>query len=95
MAAGAGFLGGALVIGASFVPTRLGSVYRVWMGLARLLSRITTPIFMAIVYFLIITPAGIVMRIFGYTPLRRESGQETFWITREPAHRRSDMRRQF
>ena len=37
-------LGTALVAGGLLVPGRLGPVYRGWMGLAVLLSKVTTPV---------------------------------------------------
>src|SRR5258707_6130820 len=39
-------VGGTLVIAALLVPTWLGPIERAWMGLAHLISKVTTPIFM-------------------------------------------------
>src|SRR5438093_4840490 len=49
-------VGLALVIAALVVPARLGLFYRLWMGLAAVMSKVTTPIFMGIVYFVVVTP---------------------------------------
>lgn len=85
-----------LVLAGILVPTRLGPVQRWWMGLAHAISRVTTPIFLGIVYFLVLTPTGIVMRLLGRQPLRREAEDDSYWI---PKGRRgggvSDMNRQF
>ena len=51
------------------MPGRLGPLYRAWMGLALLLSKVTTPILMAIIYFAVITPIGLLLRVFGRDPL--------------------------
>jgi hypothetical protein len=56
-------LGGALILAALVVPTMLGPVERAWMGLAHLISKVTTPIFMGIVYFIVITPIGYLRRL--------------------------------
>lgn len=85
-----------LVLAGILVPARLGPIYRGWMGLATLLSKFTTPIFMGIVYFLVMTPVSFVLRIVGYDPLRRAADSDTFWVDRpEEAGRRSDLSRQF
>jgi Saxitoxin biosynthesis operon protein SxtJ len=88
-------LGGALVVAGLLVPGYLGPVYQRWMGLARILSKITTPIFMALIYFGVFTPMGVIRRLMGKNALvRRDAG--TFWVTRQPgSSRRSDLSRQF
>jgi len=64
------------------------------MGLAHLLSRVTTPVFMSVVYFLILSPIGLAMRMFGRHPLGRYNEQSR-WITRPEGSRRSTLSRQF
>ena len=85
--------GALLVTAAIIMPTRLGRIERAWMKLAHATSRITTPIVMGGVYFLVITPIGAVMRLLGRTPIVHRSRGGSYWITRE--QRTSDMRRQF
>lgn len=88
-------LGGVLVAGGAFVPGSMGPLYRAWMGLARVLSKVTTPIFMGIVYFLVLGPIGLIRRLFGKNSLVRARGP-SFWITRpEGDGRRGDLKRQF
>lgn len=78
------------------VPGKLGPVYRAWMGLAHLLSKVTTPIFMGIVYFLVLTPVGLALRLLGRRPLSRASGDHGYWIDRsQDTARRGSMERQF
>jgi hypothetical protein len=88
-------VGGSLVAAGSLVPARLGKVHRVWMALALAISKVTTPLFMAIVYFGLLTPTALVLRLFGRRPLRQRAEPGTFWRERPPGARRSDMRRQF
>jgi hypothetical protein len=84
-------LGGALVLAGLVVPARLKTVHRVWMGFGRLLSRVTTPVFMGIVYFLILTPIGWVMRLSGKNPVARPPAGGSFWVRRpEGKHGRMD-----
>jgi len=91
----AGALGAVLVVAGSLAPARLGPVYRAWMGLARAISRVTTPLFMSVVYLDVLTPLGLAMRLAGRRPLARHRDAATFWADRPPGARRSDLRRQF
>lgn len=91
-----GGLGGTLLALGLAIPSRLGPLYRGWMRFALVLSKVTTPIFMGVVFFLVITPTGIVMRLLGKDPLRRDDSEaDGFWVRRPPAERRSDLERQF
>lgn len=81
-------LGGALVLAGLVAPARLGLVHRVWMGFGQLLSRVTTPVFMGIIYFLILTPIGGAMRLFGRNPVRRPPVEGSFWVRRPGGDRK-------
>jgi hypothetical protein len=96
LAAVAAALGGALALSGVLLPTRLGPVERAWMGLALRISKITTPIFMAVVYFLVITPTALLRRAAGRNAIRRAPRAPSHWVARPPgAGRRSDLERQF
>jgi hypothetical protein len=88
-----GAVAGAVALGGLLVPGKLGPVYRAWMGFAHVLSRITTPIFMGLVYFLVITPIAVIRRALGGNPLRAHQGA-TGWVDRRQAPR-GDLTRQF
>ena len=88
-----GVLGALLVVAGLVVPERLGPIQRGWMAFALAISKVTTPIIMAVVYFLVVTPTGILRRAFGRNPLRpRADG--SVWVTRS-AEDRGDLTRQF
>ena len=87
--------GSALIVLALVVPTRLGPVQAAWMGLAEWISRVTTPVFMTLVFALVVVPSGLIARAFGHRPLRRAREAKSFWSDREADQRRSDLRRQF
>jgi hypothetical protein len=86
--------GAALIAGALTVPSRLGPVYRAWMALALAMSKVTTPIFMGLLYFVVLTPVGAIRRTFGSNPLKRTPTGTNYWVSRGDA-RRGDLRRQF
>jgi len=87
-------LGGLLVVAGLVVPAQLGPVYRAWMKLALAISKVTTPIFMAIIFYIVITPAGLLARLFGHRPLVHPGASN--WIVRSAGKdRRSNLERQF
>ncbi len=88
-------MGGLLVLAGLAMPERLGPVFRGWMGLAHLMSKLTTPIFLGVVYFGVITPVALLMRLCGRRPLQRTT-TASGWIPRAAdARHRADMERQF
>lgn len=94
-ALGAAALGGGLLLAGLFVPTRLGPFHRAWMALALAISKVTTPVAMSLVFFLVLTPAALIARLVGYRPLLRRPGAGTYWHSRPPGERRGDMNHQF
>ena len=57
---------------------------KIWVKFGELLGRIIAPIVMALVYFFILTPISLIMRIFGKDLLNLKSSEESsYWIKRE------------
>ena len=77
-----GAIGALLLLAALIAPRALGPVERAWMGLAMVISRVTTPIFMGIVYFVILTPVAFLRRAFAGSALRHRQGAHGFWFDR-------------
>lgn len=67
-------------------PALLNRLNRAWMKLAELLHRIVSPIVLGGMYFLVITPFGIVMRLAGRDALLRrlDPTARSYWINRDP-----------
>lgn len=87
-------LGAVLAAAGLTVPRRLGPVERAWMGLALAISKVTTPVLMTLIYYVVLTPAGWLVRAFGHRPLRREEdGAESYWVERSSPG--GDLERQF
>jgi len=77
-------------LGIAFIllPTNLAPVYIVWMKIAQFLGKAFTALILTLAYYLVITPAALLKRIFGGTPLPTKPNQElpSYWVTRtEPA----------
>jgi hypothetical protein len=86
--------GVALWAGGLLAPTALGPVERGWMALAHAISKVTTPIVMAVMYAGVLTPIGFLRRSFGGNPMVHPASDYGFWKHRA-AGRSSSMRRQF
>ena len=92
---GAVGLAGTLALLGLAVPGRLGPFYRAWMRLALLISKVTTPLFMGVVYYAMLTPAGVLRRAFGRNPLEHSDRSGSYWVSRSDGGARRDMERQF
>ena len=66
----------------------------IWVKFGELLGRIIAPVVMAIIYFIIVTPIGLFMRLIGKDLLNiKFSKANTYWIKREK--KISSMKKQF
>ncbi len=80
-----------MVLGLIF-PRLLVYPNRAWMMLAEVLAFISTRIILGLVFFLIVTPIGVVKRVSGWDPLKRRSGSRpSYWNSygerqRDPRH---------
>ena len=76
----------AFAIVALLVPQALGPLNRAWTWLGLLLHSVVSPIMLGIMFFLVITPMGLVMSAMGKDPLRRrfDSEADSYWIRRQP-----------
>ena len=61
----------ALAVWGMVAPATLRPVYRVWMRFGLLMSRVTAPLVLGIVFFGLVLPMGLVMRLFGRDPMAR------------------------
>ncbi len=90
-----GGLGGLLVLGGLIAPQALSPIHAAWMKLAEVLSKVTTPVFMGVVYFVVLTPTGLLMRLFGRNSLVRKPVNGSYWVARGPAKPKESLRQQY
>ena len=86
-------IGAILIIAGLLVPAQLGPVYRGWMKFALLISKVTTPLFMGIIYFGLFLVTGLIRRAMGKNAMIRVPENGSFWAVRERT--RGDLERQF
>jgi len=77
---------GAVFAVAMLAPTLLAPLNRLWTRFGLLLHRIVSPVVLGIMFFLVVTPMGLLMRAFGKDPLRLrfEKDLPSYWINRNP-----------
>src|SRR5947209_11155299 len=67
-------------------PALLAPFNRLWTKLAILLSKVMNPVVMGILFFLVVAPIGLLMRVFGKRPLALgfDPTAKSYWIERTP-----------
>src|SRR5437773_6466850 len=76
---------GLLIIFGALAPRALAPLNRAWMKLGLLLHRVVAPLLMGIVFFGVVLPTGLVMRLRGKDLLRLKIDPRaaSYWIVRE------------
>jgi hypothetical protein len=66
-------------------PELLRLVYVGMTYVAMPIGWVVSHVVLALVYYLVLTPTGLLMRLFGYDPMRRrfDPAAKTYWIPRE------------
>ncbi|MFQ5954428.1 MAG: SxtJ family membrane protein [Kiloniellales bacterium] len=94
----------ALVVAAAFLvpaiaaPRLLRPLNHLWHRFGLGLTRFISPIVLAFLFYLVVTPIGLVMRLAGKDPLRLqwEPKADSYWIERKPPGPKPDtMKNQF
>ncbi len=81
-------LGGSLLLLAAAAPALLAGPHRAWLAFARALGRVNSAVFLFLTFFLVLTPLGIVLRLFGRDELRRRGPAPTSMWTPYPGRNR-------
>lgn len=72
--------GAALILFGVLAPRLLVIPRKGWMKLAEGMAYVSSRIILAIVFFLVLTPIGLVKRALGWDPLQRRAGsRDSFW----------------
>jgi hypothetical protein len=82
----------ALVLGLAFgllaliAPRLLKPLNMIWAKVGDLMHKITSPLIMGILFFVVLMPFGVIMRAMGKDPLglKRRPEAGSYWITRTP-----------
>lgn len=73
----------------SAIPPAAMVFHRAWMTLAGVLGYVNSRILLTVIFYLILTPLGLVRRLFGSDLLERRSGREPSYWRRRTATRQT------
>jgi uncharacterized membrane protein len=79
-----GVPGGLLVVAGLVVPSGLRRIYLGWMTLAVVMGYVMTRLILSVVFFLLMVPIGLALRLAGkdLLRLRRKPAGESYWLPR-------------
>ena len=68
-------------------PSILGPLNRAWAKFGLLLGQVFNPILLGVVFFLVVTPIAVALKLWGKDSLhlKSKSDLESYWIDRSPA----------
>ena len=68
------------------IPPIRRPMYLAWMYAAFPLGWVISHVLMAVIYYLVFTPTGLIMRIVGYDPMHRKFDPDapTYWVEHKP-----------
>jgi hypothetical protein len=91
------FVGAVLVIAAALAPGTLKWIYAPWMLLAAALGWVVTRILLTIVFFLVVTPIGLLQRFFGKRAIDVgfKADAASYWQARAASPAPKDYEKQF
>ena len=77
---------GLLLLVALLAPGVLAPLNRAWFRLGLLMSRVVNPLVLTVLFYAVVTPTGLLLRLLGKDPLRlrRDPRAATYWIDRRP-----------
>ena len=94
------FFGFLSMIGFSFIvaPLKMRPIYATWLRIGHFLGRVVTTVILTIAYYVVITPAALLKRLFGGAPLpmKLDKKGSSYWVTRnEPAQPKERFLKRF
>jgi hypothetical protein len=77
----------ALGLGFILFPNQLRPVFFSWLKIAHYIGKFITTLVLSLAYYFVITPAALIKRIFGETPLpiKPDRNVSSYWVTRKEA----------
>ena len=92
------YIAAAFCITGLILPTILKPIYKIWMTLSVVMGFIMTKVIMLIIFYLIVTPIGLVASLTGkkFLDMKIDKSAKSYWIAKEKTVKiKSDYERQF
>lgn len=82
---------------ALLMPRSLSPLYKGWMWIGKILGRINSFLILSIIFYLFVTPTGIIYRMFSVDTRKftYKSDNNSYWIRRQKSDPKKDMKRLF
>jgi hypothetical protein len=80
------------------LPAALKYVYKAWMSLAVVMGFIMTRVIMVIIFYLLVTPIGLIASITGkkFLDMKIDQNAKSYWLARDKSLKvKADYERQF
>ncbi len=84
-----------LSVSGLFLPFLLKPVYIGWMHIAFVLAWINTRIILILMFYLIFTPTGLLMKLFSVNSIKRKKAVDTYWKRKDAEFNPSTYERRF
>lgn len=80
-----------------FIISPVGNfIHNLWMQLAKVLGYINSRILLSIIFFLILTPIALLMRLLGKTQFVKKAGsQQSLFVSRNHLYNSKDLEQPF
>ena len=88
----------AVFLGLAFLyPRALAPLNALWTRFGLLLHRVVNPLILGLIFYVVITPSGLLRQWLRRDPLNLDFDREakSYWIEREPGPSPESMKRQF
>lgn len=81
----------ALIISGFLIPPAARAFHIAWMKLAFVLGYVNSRVLLFLLFYLLVTPYGLIAKLFGHDPLnRRTQKHDSYWIPRENSRQTKD-----
>jgi len=80
------------------LPSVLRPVYRIWMLLAYFIGGIVSRVILTVLFYIVLTPTGLVLRLFGKDVLDQkfDKRQESYWVKKDlSGHTKEQYRKMY
>ena len=81
-----------------FTPVLLRPIQKVWMTLAILMGWFVTRVILSVLFFVVVTPIGLVARLVGkrFLDMELDKNKDSYWISKERVSlKKEDYEKQF